>query len=481
MGKKCELAVQLDEPDRIYQGGDIVRGVVTVNVESKVKCKKLTIEAGWATHGRGNVDGSTSETATEFPEEWVPGKEYRYPFELTAARWPPTYHGTYLSVDHYINAQAYLAWAFDPKASAPYQVFAADGPDAMEEKPQTGSLVGLIFLAIFLFVFAILILFNPLFWVFGGIIGLLAGGWWFTWRYLPKRMLGEVGFEFARDKFIPGEILEAELSLSPNSKVPINEIRFSVTGAERCVSGHGTNKKTYSKVVFQESVTVMEKGELKAAENLHIPLQLQLPTQPIFSLNLGSNNLTWSCEAHIDIPRWPDWKRSKTFIVYPPSIADAGPADQVLPDQVLPDQVLPKQVLPDQVLPKQVLPKQGVPVANNFEQPVSVSFEETVTMIQASLGDNSTVDELVNAVAGLPMDISVLVEGRVVYEGDDPHGYAKGYSVLAHSYETELPMQMFIRAEQRDHFSHLSRTAWKGTGQIVGYSHHLDRLLVKVD
>ena len=260
--------------------------------------------------------------------------------------------------------------------------------------------------------------------------------------------------------------LEAELSLSPNSKVPVNEIRFSVTGAERCVSGHGTNKKTYSKVVFQESVTVMEKGELKAAENLHIPLQLQLPTQPIFSLNLGSNNLTWSCEAHIDIPRWPDWKRSKTFIVYPPSIADAGPADQVLPDQVL---------------PKQVLPKQGVPVANNFEQPVSVSFEETVTMIQASLGDNSTVDELVNAVAGLPMDISVLVEGRVVYEGDDPHGYAKGYSVLAHSYETELPMQMFIRAEQRDHFSHLSRTAWKGTGQIVGYSHHLDRLLVKVD
>ena len=77
MGKKCQLAVQLDEPERIYQGGDIVRGVVTVNVQSKVKCKKLTIEAGWATHGRGNVDGSISETATEFPEEWVPGKEYR--------------------------------------------------------------------------------------------------------------------------------------------------------------------------------------------------------------------------------------------------------------------------------------------------------------------------------------------------------------------------------------------------------------------
>ena len=461
MGKKCQLAVQLDEPERIYQGGDIVRGVVTVNVESKVKCKKLTIEAGWATHGRGNVDSSISETATEFPEEWVPGKEYRYPFELTAARWPPTYHGTYLSVDHYINARAYLAWAFDPKATAPYQVFAADGPDAMEEKPQTGSLIGLVFLAIFLFVFAILILFNPFFWVLGGIVGFFAGGWWFIWRYLPKRMLGEVGFEFARDKFIPGEILEAELSLSPNSKVPVNEIRFSVTGAERCVSGHGTNKKTYSKVVFQDSVTVMDKGELKAAEDLRIPLQLQLPTQPIFSLNLGSNNLTWSCEAHIDIPRWPDWKRSKNFIVYPPSISDAGPAEKVAP--------------------KEVPPKQDVPVVNDFEQPVSVSFEETVTMIQASLGDNNTVDELVNAVAGLPMNISVLVEGRVVYEGDDPNGYPKGYSVLAHSYETELPMQMFIRAEERDHFSQLSRTTWTGTGQIVGYSHHLDRLLVKVD
>ena len=465
---KCDVAVQLDEPDRIYQGGDKIRGVVIVTVESKVKSKKLTIEAGWATHGQGNVDRSISETATEFPEEWLPGKEYRYPFELTAARWPPTYHGTHLSVDHYIRAQVYLAWAFDPKASTPFQVFAADGPDAMEKPDKSGSIIGLVVLAIVLFVFAFLILFNPFFWVIGAIVGLIAGGYWFVWRFLPKRMLGEVTFELSNEnsKYVPGEMLEGTLVLTPNSKVPINQINFSVSGSERCVSGSGTNKKTYTKLVFEDSVTLMQDSELKAAEEVRIPLQLQLPAKPIFSLELGSNALNWTCEAHIDIPRWPDWKRSKTFVVYPPRISDGAP-DMTHAN--------------DEYMAEKVPPKQGVPVASDFEQSVDISFEETAVMIKASLGDDETLDELVDVVAGLQMKIHALIEGRVVYEGNDPNGHPEGYSVLARSHETEVPMQMFIRADQRDHFSALSRMAWEGNGEIVGYSHHLDRLLVKVD
>ena len=459
---KCDLAVQLDEPDRIYQGGDKVRGVVTVSVESKVKSKKLTIKAGWATHGKGNVDGSISETATEFPEEWLPGKEYRYPFELTAASWPPTYHGSYLSVEHYIKAQAHLAWRFDPKATAPFQIFAADGPDAMEKPTKAGCGLGTVVVGFIAFVMVVMFLINPFFWFFGAIIGFFAGAYWFIWRFLPRRMLGEVSFELSNEnsKYVPGEILEGTLMLTPNSKVPINQIVFSVSGSERCVSGSGTNKKTYTKIVFEDSVTVMQEGELKAAQQLRIPLQLQLPAKPIFSLELGSNSLNWTCKVHIDIRRWPDWKRSKAFVVYPPRISDG--------DASVTDKVSPPA-------------KKGVPVASDFDQSSDVSFGESVAMIQASLGNNDTVDELVNAVSGLPMKIHALIEGRVVYEGNDPNGHPGGYSVLARSHETNLPMQMFIRADQRDHFSQLSNMAWEGSGQIVGYSHHLDRLLVKVD
>lgn len=455
---KCQLAVELEDPERIYQGGDKVRGVVTVTVDKNVKSKSLTIESAWATHGRGNVNRGTSETATEFPEEWVPGKEYRYPFELTAATWPPTYHGHYLSVDHYINARAHLAWAFDPKSSAPFRVFAANGPDAMEQPDSAvGGCFGKAIIGFIVTVFLLVFVFNPFVWVFGLLAAVFGGGYWFVWTYLPRKKLGEVLFELSADKVVPGENLEGELVLSPNSKVPINKIDLEVTALERCVSGSGTNKTTHTHVVFKKSELLMGEGELKAGEEVRLPVNVELPAEPIFSLDLGSNSVIWSGKLRIDIPRWPDWTKVVPFTVYPPQISD------VVPEVV-----------------EKAPPLKSVPV-DDFSQSQEISFAETVAMVHASLDDNDTVDELVEAVTGLPMRITAVIEGRVVYEGNDPHGHPKGYSVLAHSEGNQLPMQIFIRAEQRDQFSQLSRMVWAGTGQIVGYSHRLDRLLVKVD
>ena len=47
-----------------------------------------------------------SEKKTVFSGEWRAGEQAEYRFELTVGHWPPSYHGHYLSIDHYIDAQS---------------------------------------------------------------------------------------------------------------------------------------------------------------------------------------------------------------------------------------------------------------------------------------------------------------------------------------------------------------------------------------
>ncbi len=125
---KCDLLVELDEPNRVYRSGDKVEGTVKVTVDADVKCSGLVLSTGWKTHGRGNVTGDKFDEVTVFSGDWVGGTKCEYRFSLTAGDWPQTYHGNFLSIDHYVEAQAKIPWAFDPKTATPFIVQATQVP-----------------------------------------------------------------------------------------------------------------------------------------------------------------------------------------------------------------------------------------------------------------------------------------------------------------------------------------------------------------
>ena len=52
---KCDLSIQLDDPEAIHPGGGTVRGVVRVRADDDVTCNALEVSSVWKTHGRGNV------------------------------------------------------------------------------------------------------------------------------------------------------------------------------------------------------------------------------------------------------------------------------------------------------------------------------------------------------------------------------------------------------------------------------------------
>ena len=133
----CDLSIELDRTrdDHTYDVSETIRGVVRVRVDKDVNCSGLEVRTLWATHGRGNVDSKVVDSKIVDAGQWSTGQTKEYPFELTVGGWPPTYHGHYLNVDHYVEARAKIPWGFDPKASLPFQMKPSRYPDDAASTP----------------------------------------------------------------------------------------------------------------------------------------------------------------------------------------------------------------------------------------------------------------------------------------------------------------------------------------------------------
>ena len=207
----CNLTIQLDEPKKIRVGGEVVSGTVTVRCDKAVTCKGLEVATRWSTHGQGNIDSGVGEETIAFQGAWQAGQEYKYPFKLKAADWPPTYYGTFINVSHSVDARAKLAWATDPKASAEFPVVVTTSPaDVQPSRKQVASGCGWIGIIIFV-IFAIL--FAVAFWWLIPIIAMVVAAAWFFKSFLPKQLTGSIETKLEPRRVKPGDVVRGHLSL----------------------------------------------------------------------------------------------------------------------------------------------------------------------------------------------------------------------------------------------------------------------------
>ena len=314
----CRLSIRLnDEEPR--SGGATISGVVIVKADKDVSSKGLIVRTLWSTHGRGNID--TGEVASQvlFEGAWKAGQEYSYPFTLPTAVWPPTYYGDFLNVSHYVAAQAKLSWAIDPKTQVEFRVIAHDAPDDLKPTtgpPQKTGMVMAIILGLILLIFGIA--FLGLFLVIAAVAGPIAGLVYLFKVVLPKRITGPVTCELTSRKVHAGQKLQAKLEFTPARRSTINGIEWKIRCIEECVSGSGSNRKTHTHELFQETVTSCGSRELKSGEKQMLELDYPLPANAAPSLKFSDNSLKWTITARIDIPKWPDW----TKVLEPIVLAD---------------------------------------------------------------------------------------------------------------------------------------------------------------
>ena len=336
---KCDVNITLDRTNRTFRPGEEVTGTVRVQVNRPVKCDGILLEHFWQTHGRGNTASGNKQTSVLHRGELRAGESMSFPFSVIAPNGPPTYHGHYLNVDHYLNARVDIPWAIDPKRKEEYILLPGADPwenlpkrvmgkqEALKGLANAGVPIGIGMLVLGVF------LFCP----FG--VVLIPAGLIVLFLSLRKKMaegkVGSVKVDFGSQQVSPGGKLPLQLDFTPRQTSKLNRIIAKLKGEEKCVSGSGTNKTTHTHKLHEQTVVLMREGNVTAGRRIQVRADVGMPQTGAFSFSASNNDVSWSLEVRVDIPLWPDWTEKRTVIVRPLIRAEAVDATVIEPEPVV--------------------------------------------------------------------------------------------------------------------------------------------------
>lgn len=480
----CHLEISLDEPDRVYQGGATIAGTVKVLVDSDVVCNGLHVSTMWTTQGRGNIAGDTVPATLIYEGSWDAGDALSYRFELPVIDWPPSYQGHYLNVEHLVAAKAELSWAKNATASVPFQIRPVKHLRIelqRSEKSVVGLVVRVIAAVIAVIVFASLPGFGMrqlsiLGWMS---VAFVAVGlvYWFLRFMLPSWALGKVEFNLHKNSLAPGQCLSGDLSISPRKRIAIDGITTTITAEEQCTSGTGTDRAVHCHQLFQQVTQIVGPSALASKSTNQFPVVAEISHDAPYSLSLGDNELVWTIEIRVHIPRWPDWYETIPFRIAPQPQNDdtANPVGLQLDGEEL--------ARSSEDEPFNVASQQIADGEKNIEIVISddIEFSELASRVWAVRDQKDSSKLLVQAVIGLSFDFHAVLERRLLYVGaHDKHSFQDGQTFWGHYPDPPLPLVLYAPRECVGEFEHLSDVPAAFSGTVVGWDTQNQRLQIRL-
>lgn len=325
---KCDLEIIFDRPDRAYRTGEEITGAVSVVVNQDLECNRLLLEHFWQTHGRGNTATGPKEELVLDRGNWRVGDTFNHRFRFTAPAGPPTYHGHYLNIDHFVRVRVDIPWAVDVSVQEDYVLLpggAAYGnlpPSLAGRQAATQP-----FAKVGLPLGAALIIAGVIFMCPLGIVLIPLGCFllFFALRKsLAESKMGQIAIDWGRLEVAPGEAMSLRLAFTPRKPTRLNGVAARLTGVERCVSGSGTDKKTHTHNLHDETVVLLPESDLLAGQAVRIEGNVPIPPTDAYSFSAPSNDVVWTLELRVDIPSWPDWVEKRVLTVRPALDLGAG-------------------------------------------------------------------------------------------------------------------------------------------------------------
>lgn len=322
---KCQIVITFDRPDRVYFGGEKVRGVAKVIVNEDTKGNGIRLTHRWRTHGRGNADSGPEEAILLAPaQQLMAGEQMEFPFEVTAPTHPVTYRGHLIFLDHYIRVDVEVPWARNPWAEEEYIVRPGQQPPQMTgsrdqvislkppvpEAGMAGKIVlWLVAIVLLGFVAAFAFFLLP-------VIAAVALYFWLRKLAVAART-GNVQVSMPHRIVAPAEPWPVSIHFTPRKSFQVNGIFVQIVGKESATSGSGSNKTTTTHELFSERYVLREAGFLMADATVDEKLVIPFPDTRAFSLEQSDNTIKWTAEVRIDIPRYPDWVTTESLQVVP--------------------------------------------------------------------------------------------------------------------------------------------------------------------
>lgn len=327
---KCDISIQLDDPQATYLIGDVVTGTVNIIVNTDVNCRALTIAGLWKTHGRGNTDSERYGEQTAFEGLMYAGELMTITFSIALESVPVTYHGEYLNIDHYIDVRIDIPWKFDSKGKTEFLVLPGANQEIEEPtQPKTNAGCGLFLAFIVGFtgincVFMGIMLGQPsqgspaLLWA-GCVLVALAGlvAFLSLRNSLAERKLGEVKVELGTKIITPNSIVPCEIAFTPLKPIEVTEATAILTGTEVVVSGSGTNKSTYRKILLTQTTVMSDAKLYPPHQPVNILGELSIPDSVAYSFKSNDNSITWVLNILVAIKNYPDWSHGINLTLVP--------------------------------------------------------------------------------------------------------------------------------------------------------------------
>ncbi|MBW2704224.1 MAG: hypothetical protein JRF33_25670 [Deltaproteobacteria bacterium] len=352
---KCKIFLHMDKTD--FRQLEKITGEVRVQVNEDCKCKALTIQTGWKTQGWGRMESGMGTGATLFSGTWRAGNKYRYPFQLATTVGPCSYDGDLIKLEWQAWTQADIPWASDPKAAkkivllpgavknyfngkpmpdqaSDQEVFSIQNAAKMTKGQRARLMIGLL-----LMVLSFMKLAegwhhktpwsDPL-QVIGILVFLLGLGLLLYEPFhaiLTTSKLGHITLSIKPLTFFPGQIGEILLQVPEAGDSGMTRIIVELQARESATKQtqhHGRSLVTGEKYGTRQQVVytqVMEENSEDLGVTPGQPYQsvipLQIPQDAPLSLDLKWNRLDWSVSVRLEIPPWPNWKRTQDIRVLP--------------------------------------------------------------------------------------------------------------------------------------------------------------------
>jgi len=527
---KCRIVITFDRPDRIYYGGETVRGIAKVNVQDDTKGNGIKLTHRWRTHGRGNTDYGPEETQIlSEPQLLMAGEELVLPFQFLAPTYPVTYRGHLIYVDHYVRIDVDVPWAKNPSAEEEYLLRPGKPPTQMTgQRDQVISLKppvaapGLLGKALLWIVLLVIL----------GVIGAFAffllpiiaavAIWYWVRKMAVAARVGNVEVTMPHLIVAPKEPWPVAIRFTPRKSFTINSMTLKIVATESATSGSGSNKSTTTHPLFSEVYTIREGGLLIGGEAVDEKLIIDFPDTQAFSLDQSDNSIKWAAEIRIDIPRYPDWSKTEQLQVVPVEFlgdqarlpdGSTGPGrttfsgedatwfseqhndDNDDGDGVDRDDrsrgfegVENRDRTPQrdngEKLSKASLPDAGrEPADASFSFPAPASILELVQQLSSVDRHNSVRADIIAGAATEEFDVSVLIDRIVTSIGTMNVGpnYENGKTITGRIEGSEQAIEILTPEEMNTELEGFRRgDLWDGTIQVLSWDSLYNRIRAKL-
>jgi hypothetical protein len=473
---KCDIAIELDQPDKELRVGDRVIGHVRIMTDRDTTCRGVYVGCVIRSDIPGGKTEQRGEVVNLFSGNITANQPMVLRFDIPTCMGPGNYRGVHLEIGHHVEARADIPWAIDPSVRRPIEVVAGDTEPILGSEPiGKGGLKGALGALVAIgFVLSNLVGMGRMQvgWLvgIGLVVGLLLLVFWSLFVLLPKWRLGRCELALREPKFSPGDWLRGSFLITPRTSMMPRTIAIRLTLAEQWKVGSGDEERTERLPIYSRDLVALERPQLVGGMPKRIDFATRLPPIAAYSATLDRCAVSWSLEADVAITGLSQLGRRQELWVAPASdrsrrmrLATANEAQRF-------QELEPERF--DEVISR---------LSGGDDPEDELSFAETAAQFWKARNRPADRQRLVDGLGGLPLEVCVRLQRRPIRgAGDETRGGEAVVRFWGQFDDPPLPVTVVVPEEISDEFEEAIGQDWCGLSEVVGWDEVAGRLVLRV-